>query len=1401
MSAHYHVFLSHSHGDSEFVEALARRMEDEAHLRVWLDKWVLVPGEEWQHDMARGISEALSCAVFIGSSTPQGWFDQEIQRALNRQSREKSFRVIPVLLPGSNPKEIDSFLELRTWVDFRRGLGDHDAFRRLIAGIRGDAPGRGQESEVHAVDDFTIYVADPNRSIPFQVPPLPAYFVPRPEISNPIKQNLLESNSSTKGVTVISAIHGLGGIGKSVLAAALAFDNDLKEKYRDGVLWVTLGQKPDLLAFLWAWIQALGDYDFTPRTISTATAHLRSLLYQRACLLVVDDAWEADDVRPFLVSAPRCRILVTTRRADVASEINSSLHQVDVMTPEQSISLLTSRLNRPIYAEELRDAQQVAKLVGHLPLALELVAARIAKGIAWTQLQEAFSSEIVRLEELEDRRRVRKGNLRLEACFNLTLDALRANDEEAWKSFIWLAILPEDISLAAPLATTLWNVAESEAEDLLEALWNDALLAKGLPVTAKSKTWNGYRIHDLVRDIARRLLVKEEPDGLGLTLFQANLVFLNRYKKQIKNDLWHTIPDDGYIHQHLIWHLEKLDQINEIHALLREETENSKNGWYEVCDELGAIASYITDISRAWEFTKPQINNEGNYGLMCRYALMISALNSLAKSIPPRLLAALVRQNHWTFDQGLTYARQSPDPQHRDYAMAELISCLLESNHVKEVISVIHEIHNRKLRIEKLVELSPYLSDEKRDDILLEALDLISEIDDSDIRWWSLAGLVAYLPSHLLARAFTAISGREILPAESTTISDVALRLRSNSQQIEIISSWPKLFSGHSQTSTQSKNYDVEQALREALQLQNAFLRASTLVKIIPDLNKQKQELALNETINAVENIDNVLERSQILDSMAPLLSGTLLKRALLIAKNIHDEIDLVLAKFQTVSYLSEQFIDDLVEVAKNIQQLSTRARALNFLFPHVKKTTKDEIAVEIINLIRQIENPNDRSNLLIDYSRQVDDAPSSMVRSVCMEFKDEQVRLSTLISLAPHVSEDARTVFLDDCLSGIQEIADWGVKSDLLLRFAELGFSEQALKIALSIPNRKNQVEIMLVIVRYLPAKRLTDVLNFARTIPNENQRASLLVELASSIEKPLQKAVVSEALDAIQLINEESEKSRFYAALIPYARKSIMDNILKVSRGFLRPKNRAQILIGSISRTKKAKSNDVIAKTLIEISKINDDIDKANLLSRLAPFLSVNFVNDALKTARAIGNLVYKTNTLINLAPIMPIEQKKLVLQEAMQTAQELTVPQEYSHALTELARGFAQAEYVPEAQTIAEKLSQGEERDNAYQLIASQLAKQNRFSDALLVVQKMQSKERRSQVLANIVPSGLNLPESSLSQSFEEFLRTSSTRTREEMLSDLQSLFPIIHALGGNDAMVEVFHAIQDVGSWWA
>jgi hypothetical protein len=92
--------------------------------------------------MARGLNEAKTCAVCIGKDTPAGWFREEIERALDMQTKNPEFAVIPVLLPETSPDVLSEFLSLRTWADFRNGHDPEYAMHVLVQGVCGEAPGR-----------------------------------------------------------------------------------------------------------------------------------------------------------------------------------------------------------------------------------------------------------------------------------------------------------------------------------------------------------------------------------------------------------------------------------------------------------------------------------------------------------------------------------------------------------------------------------------------------------------------------------------------------------------------------------------------------------------------------------------------------------------------------------------------------------------------------------------------------------------------------------------------------------------------------------------------------------------------------------------------------------------------------------------------------------------------------------------------------------------------------------------------------------------------------------------------------------------------------------------------------------------------------------------------------------
>ena len=107
---------------------------------------------------------------------------------------------------------------------------------------------------------------------------------------------------------------GAGGYGKTTLAKALAHDPDIQDAYFDGILWAELGEKPErLLATLSDLIVLLTGERPGLETINAAAAKLGEALGDRRILMIVDDAWREQDLRPFLQGGPNCVRLVTTR--------------------------------------------------------------------------------------------------------------------------------------------------------------------------------------------------------------------------------------------------------------------------------------------------------------------------------------------------------------------------------------------------------------------------------------------------------------------------------------------------------------------------------------------------------------------------------------------------------------------------------------------------------------------------------------------------------------------------------------------------------------------------------------------------------------------------------------------------------------------------------------------------------------------------------------------------------------------------------------------------------------------------------------------------------------------------------------------------------------------------------
>ena len=208
----------------------------------------------------------------------------------------------------------------------------------------------------------------------FMAEPPPDDFVARPvEFEGVVGALLAEDGQGPVGIS--AALRGAGGYGKTTLARAACWDERVARAFPDGILWVTLGENPGeagLLKKIKDLVEMLSGQHPSFEEIQPAAVRLRHLLRGRRALLVVDDAWKAEDLKPFLQPASRAVVLVTTRHDDILPEQTRRI-AVDAMRPLEAAELLGKGAgDAGQWARCGAEVQGLARRLGEWPLLLKL---------------------------------------------------------------------------------------------------------------------------------------------------------------------------------------------------------------------------------------------------------------------------------------------------------------------------------------------------------------------------------------------------------------------------------------------------------------------------------------------------------------------------------------------------------------------------------------------------------------------------------------------------------------------------------------------------------------------------------------------------------------------------------------------------------------------------------------------------------------------------------------------------------------------------------------------------------------------------------------------------------------------------------------------------------------------
>jgi DNA-binding SARP family transcriptional activator len=196
---------------------------------------------------------------------------------------------------------------------------------------------------------------------------------------------LLDESGPDPSTVAISVISGSAGIGKTTLSVYWA--HQVADRFPDGQLYVNLhgfdpaGTPTSPRKAIRDFLDAL---DVSPQRIPTTLdaqiALYRSLLAGKRMLVMLDNARDAEQVRPLLPGTPGCLVIVTSRNKLSSLVAVEAAHSVnlDLLTADEAKDLLAQRLGRHRTAAEPDATDMIISYCARLPLALAIAAARAA---------------------------------------------------------------------------------------------------------------------------------------------------------------------------------------------------------------------------------------------------------------------------------------------------------------------------------------------------------------------------------------------------------------------------------------------------------------------------------------------------------------------------------------------------------------------------------------------------------------------------------------------------------------------------------------------------------------------------------------------------------------------------------------------------------------------------------------------------------------------------------------------------------------------------------------------------------------------------------------------------------------------------------------------------------------
>lgn len=835
------------------------------------------------------------------------------------------------------------------------------------------------------------------------MPAVPPHFQPRPDDLSQLAGTILyevEHPVVLDPPQRTTLLHGMGGVGKSVLAAAFARATSTRRVFGDGVIWIELTTSSTPLEAVRSVLIAAGQITGASAGPSEAVSALRQWLDQRRCLIVVDNAWDVNQIAPLVQAiSPVSRLLVTTRDAGIATSLEANSQAVNALSLAAALVQLGDWVGVPV--EDLPDeARLVAEQCGGLPFALALQGALARDGVPWSDLLDALRDADLSFA------RQQLPNYPYPDVLNViqaSVDMLRASNATAAARFLELGAFFWNEGVATSAIVAFWKsdagLKERDGRRLLVELQRKALIrVNGEPPFAY--------VHDLVADY------------LAADAARLQGVLLDYYRKQCIDD-WASGPDDGYFHRHLIDHLAaRDDRKQELADLLTANTPTGRNAWFEACDRTGNIDGYRRQLRNLIQASTAELPE------VMTHAVRISSVNAFGGNMPPSLAVALVRSGAYTLRQATNFALECHDLKHRAVSLTGLLDQAKDEQRVELINGALAAI---RLSDEFPADLYPLLDALATDGRTAEALALARRARHGDAK----VGALATVARHLSGSERAAVVD-EIIEVCATTgdlfrgaAIELALPLLDLPALLELIEAAIQplenvVARGWCEVPLLTRLIELNEsagAWTYAQKVSDKLSRASAIANCLASLPVVEREGVVEDVLKTITEADLEAELDGIYESFSHLRK--ILSDVLPI---IMKDQPLLLEPLNGIApYLNEPQLSKAIALVKTSNDPLFAAQGTATLLPRLAPAVSDELIQEIVDRVKEEPDPDRRmlafSALLTatqnDSHQQLVKIAFAGIRSL-----DQSEQLSALKNLAPGLRGDE----IDEALVIISE-------------------------------------------------------------------------------------------------------------------------------------------------------------------------------------------------------------------------------------------------------------------------------------------------------------------------------------------------------------------------------------------